>query len=59
MEHIFKPIHHGVEVLGYGGRIGINPSYNSQSAVVTLSVSVTRYGDLLDFGQLFKAFGNI
>ena len=25
---------------------------------VWLSGSVTRYGDLLDFGQLFKAFGN-
>ena len=23
-----------------------------------LSNSVTRYGDLLDFGQVFKAFGN-
>ena len=22
-------------------------------------VSVTKWGDLLDFGQLFKAFGNI
>ena len=25
----------------------------------TLSSSVTGLGDLLDFGQLFKAFGNI
>ena len=25
---------------------------------LTLSLSVTRLGDLLDFGQLFKAFGN-
>ena len=25
----------------------------------SLTTSVTRLGDLLDFGQLFKAFGNI
>ena len=24
----------------------------------TLTVSVTRFGDFLHFGQLFKAFGN-
>ena len=25
---------------------------------LTLTISVTRLGDILDFGQLFKAFGN-
>ena len=28
------------------------------SAVFSLICSVTRSGDLLDFGQIFKAFGN-
>ena len=27
-------------------------------AVLWLTVSVIRLGDLLDFGQVFKAFGN-
>ena len=27
-------------------------------AAVTISISVTRLGNLLDFGQLFKALGN-
>ena len=29
-----------------------------ESTLTRLLVSVTRLGDLLDFGQLFKAFGN-
>ena len=32
------------------------PQYDKQCA--TSSGSVTRLGDILDFGQLFKAFGN-
>ena len=31
---------------------------NNNFLVWSLYTSVTRFGDLLDFGQLFKAFGN-
>ena len=37
-------------------------AYNTYSTVTTLIVfipiRVTRFGDLLDFGQVFEAFGN-
>ena len=33
-------------------------SFIADSKHVFASFSVTRFGDLLDFGQLFKAFGN-
>ena len=37
--------------LSFGGRPYVHVQFES-------AYSVTRSGDLLDFGQLFKAFGN-
>ena len=35
------------------GRLSLNVKY----AAAAVAASVTRFGDFLDFGQLFKAFG--
>ena len=32
--------------------------YSFEASTFSLATSVTRLGDLLDFGKLFKAFGN-
>ena len=48
-----------VKADGWKGGISPPPSpLPKRSPVSSLDTSVTRLGDLLDFGPLFKAFGN-
>ena len=48
------------EVLSWKGVSGLpdNLAIQQKGTLFCEAISVTRLGDLLDFGQLFKAFGN-
>ena len=44
---------------GNFGQFGYNENLDAWcEAINALATSVTRFGDFLDFGQFFKAFGN-